>query len=97
VKPSAKPVTPEPEQVIVIGASMAVPEAELIPGSRKYNCEKCGSSIWLAPSGQKAVGNGATVLCIPCATAEPLKPGDDVALPPGAIGELRAWARRQKQ
>lgn len=44
-----------------------------IAGSTIHKCEKCGTDVWIAPSGVQAIANGTVdmVWCMPCVMGQP--------------------------
>jgi hypothetical protein len=49
------------EERIIFGAPVAH-----VPGSKQYACALCQQMVWLAPSGQRIVREGAAVWCMEC-------------------------------
>jgi hypothetical protein len=76
---------------LIVGANKSTPKEYLIPGSKLYDCTRCGAQLWLAPTGQKVLKDGKTMpVCLNC-MAELADDGkvDDMTLAPGAKEELR--------
>lgn len=53
------------QQVAVVGSADGS-ESEMVPGSKKLPCCKCGSLVWLSPNSQAMVGRGADPHCLNC-------------------------------
>lgn len=55
--------------------------SELALGSKVYYCRECREEVWLAPSSQKWVDEGAKIICICCFSKKDVGV-EDIADPP---------------
>ena len=69
----------------------------VILGSVQGECNDCGTSVWIAPSGQKLIRERRfTILCSTCALTRMAKePGPhEIRVTPEAAQEIEAWRSR---
>jgi hypothetical protein len=73
----------EQEPVLLLCAPVAWSQ-DVIPDSIEVECDECGQPIFVAPSGQRMMAQGARVVCVPCGQevmaergVEPETPTDD--------------------
>lgn len=55
----------EPEEILIV---MPVDQAiQVVPGSIRCNCPKCGTECFVAPMGQDKLRQGMPLMCLVCA------------------------------
>ena len=74
--------------------------ADSIKGSIWDKCRECGASVWISPSGQRAMGQNKKLVpfCIECAYHKNKGATDmEVQLAPGSLQELRNYLATRKK
>lgn len=54
------------EEKVIVVAHRLNDASKLAVGSKVYYCQECREEVWLAPSSQKWVEEGAKIICICC-------------------------------
>ena len=71
------------------------PSRYITPGSKKCQCNDCGTKVWVAPSGQKLIKEkAAIVVCMNCAYARMKKEPGHLEITGDQVEEIRVWKRR---
>lgn len=77
----------EPDRIICFRADEP---GVVVPGTTKESCGRCGTPVWISPSGRLILAKGALeIICLPC-----YRPGEvrAIVLAPGQLQELsRVW------
>ena len=71
--------------------------SELIEGSERRYCRKCGCAVWVSPSGLKAMQQEFIVACVICAARLITAAPGPVDIVPGGREELRVHALRKRR
>ena len=74
----------EQNEPVLLICSPVIWNGEVLPGSVQHTCDECEQAIWVVPTGQRMMADGAKAVCVPCGTdimaergVEPDAPTDD--------------------
>lgn len=71
------------------------PVRYIVPGSVQYQCEDCGTEVWVAPSGQHLIKErAAVVICMACAQVRMNNGPGHLEITENQTKEIKAWRRR---